>query len=284
MPEAYRERRYRSQDDLPLYYRDYGDPLSPPTPLLCLTGITRNSRDFDRLAMRFAATRRVVCPDYRGRARSAYDPNWRNYRPETYLGDIRHLLAAANLHRVVVIGTSLGGILAMALGALQPASLAAVVLNDVGPELDRSGIGRILDYIGADRPQSNWPSAIAHLKTMFPKLGLETEEDWRRLAEGTFREEKDGTLHFDWDVALARPLLADRGEAPELWRLFRALRRIPVLAVRGGVSDVLTEATLARMAQEKPDLVRVTVPGIGHTPSLDEPVSRAALDAFLARL
>lgn len=284
MPLAYRERFYRSQDDLPLYYRDYGDPLSPRTPLLCLTGLTRNSRDFERLATRFAAERRILCPDYRGRGRSAYDPDWRNYRPETYLADIRHLLAAANLHRVIAIGTSLGGALAMALGVAQPAALAAVVLNDVGPELDTRGIGRILDYIGVDRPQPDWPSAIAHLKTMFPNLGLETEEDWRRSAEGTFREGKDGLLHFDWDVALAKPLLDSRGALPELWPLFRSLRRIPVLAVRGAASDVLSEATFARMAQEKPDLVRVTVPRIGHAPSLDDAVSRAALQRFLEPL
>lgn len=284
MPPAYRERTYRSQDDLPLYYRDYGDPLSPRTPLLCLAGLTRNSHDFDRPATRFAASRRIICPDYRGRGRSVYDSDWRNYRPEVYLGDIRHLLAAANLHRVIVIGTSLGGLLAMALGAVQPAALAGVVLNDVGPELDMRGIGRIIAYIGTDRPQPDWPSAIAHLKTMFPHQGLNSDEDWRHTAEGTFREGKDGMLHFDWDVALAKPLLDSRAPLPDMWPLFRSLRRIPVLVVRGAVSDVLSEATLARMAQVMPGLAHVTIAGVGHAPSLDEAASRAALERFLAPL
>src|SRR5579883_2367118 len=140
MAASYRERHFRAQDDLELYYRDYGDPASPRLPALCLTGLTRNARDYEGLAERLSAERRVVSPDYRGRGRSQYDRDWRNYRPEVYLSDIRHLLIAANLERVVVIGTSLGGILAMALGVLQPAAVAAVVLNDVGPELGASGI------------------------------------------------------------------------------------------------------------------------------------------------
>lgn len=284
VPLLYREQRFRSQDDLALYYRDYGDPLSPKTPLLCLSGLTRNAKDFERLALRIAAERRVLSPDYRGRGRSQYDPDWRNYRPETYLNDIRHLLIAANVHRFIAVGTSLGGILAMALGTLMPKALVGVVLNDVGPEVASPGLARILDYIGADRPQPDWAHASAHLKLMFPKLGLTEEADWLRLAEGTYRAGEDGLLHFDWDTALARPIVGSRGEVPPMWPLFRSLRKLPALAVRGANSDVLSETTFEAMAREKPDLVRVTVPGVGHTPTLEEPATRAALDGFLARL
>lgn len=283
MSQAYRERVYRSQDDLKLYYRDYGDPESGRTPLLCLTGLTRNAIDYDRLATRLSVERRVLCPDYRGRGRSEYDPDWRNYRPETYLNDIRHLLIAANVQEVVVIGTSLGGILGMALGALLPAALAGVVLNDIGPEVEPTGLGRILDYIAADHPQPDWPQAIAFLKTVF-KFGLTAEDEWQRLAEGTYRRGADGQLHYDWDIAIAKPLAASRGKLPDLWPLFRSLRNQPVLAVRGALSDVLRANTLQRMAEEKPDLARITIPDIGHAPSLDEPAARAALDAFLAPL
>jgi len=284
MADSYREGRYRSQDDLDLYYRDYGDPDSPEIPLLCLTGLTRNSRDFERLALRFAAERRVISPDYRGRGRSQYDPDWRNYRPETYLNDIRHLLALLDVHKAVVIGTSLGGLLAMALGVLQPTVLAAVVLNDIGPVVVPKGLGRILDYIGVDRPERDWPSAIESLKRLFPSLSAETPEDWQRVAEGTFRKAEDGMLHFDWDVALAKPIAGSSDALPELWPLFRGLPKVPVLAVRGGVSDVLSEATFERMAAARPDLMRATVPGVGHAPSLNEPVSRQAIDALLAKL
>ncbi len=281
---AYRDGYYHAQDDLRLYYRDYGDPASPRTPLLCLSGLTRNAADFDGFARRWAAERRIICLDYRGRGRSAYDPDWRNYRAETYLNDIRHLLALLDLDKVVVVGTSLGGILGMVLGVLQPKGIAGVVLNDVGPELAPQGIERILDFIGTDRPQRDWPSAIAYLKSTFPMLSLQTEGEWKRMARGTFALREDGLLHFDWDVALVKPLRANGAKLPELWPYFRSLRRMPVLAIRGGVSDVLSEVTFDRMAAEKPDLLRVTVPAVGHAPSLDEPAARSALEDFLGSL
>ncbi len=215
---TYHERRLSAQDGLQLYYRDYGDPLSPGIPLLCLTGLTRNSQDYADLAERFAGSRRVICPDYRGRGRSAHDPNWRNYDPMTYLGDIGHILMANDIHRVIIVGTSLGGLL--------------------------------------------W---------------------WERFARATYHEGADGALHFDWDIALVEPLKRSNGEIQDLWPFFRALRNIPTLLVRGEISDVLTTDGLRRMIADKPDLIAVTVPGIGHTPSLDEPEIRDVLDDFIAR-
>src|ERR1700732_1955518 len=110
----FRERRFAAQDGLSLYYRDYGEPLSPRLPLVCLTGLTRHSADFADLAARHAGERRILCLDYRGRGRSAYDSNWRNYDPRIYVSDIAHLLAPNDVHRAGVVGTSLGGVLAMA--------------------------------------------------------------------------------------------------------------------------------------------------------------------------
>ena len=112
---GFRERWFSAQDGLRLYFRDYGSPSAPGTPMLCLGGLARNSKDFDRLARRLCQHRRVVCPDYRGRGRSSYDPQWQNYRPEVYLNDLAHLLAVCNLHRVLVCGTSMGGLLSMGL-------------------------------------------------------------------------------------------------------------------------------------------------------------------------
>lgn len=279
----YRSRFYRSQDDLALHFRDYGDPDSPRAPLLCLTGLTRNANDFERLAGRLAAERRVVCPDYRGRGRSQHDPDWRNYRPETYLNDIRHLIAALGLERIVVVGTSLGGVLAMGLAVLVPKALAGAVLNDIGPEVNATGLGRILSYISSDRPQPDWRSAARHLRELLPTLSIKTDEDWDWLARGTYREGEDGRLHFDWDVALAKPLLAHGRENGDLWPYFRALRQIPLLAIRGGASDVLTEACFDAMAAERPDMRRVTLPGVGHAPTFEEPEAREALARFLAQ-
>jgi pimeloyl-ACP methyl ester carboxylesterase len=278
---GYAERTYSAQDGLRLHYRDYGDTLSPDLPVLCLTGLTRNARDYHGIAVRLAETRRVVCPDYRGRGRSAYDPDWRNYHPRSYVGDILQLLVAADLHRVVVIGTSLGGLLAMGLAVARPTALAGVVLNDIGPVIDAAGLDRIRGYIGRDHPQDDWDGAVAFVKQTFSTVGEKSEADWRRIAEGTFRRGTDGKLHVDWDVALARRL-AQAAIVPDLWPLFRALRRIPVLALRGALSDVLTLDTFDRMQREHPALRRVTVAQVGHTPTLDEPEVRHAFDAFLA--
>lgn len=276
-----RERRFTSSDGLSLYWRDHGDVMSPTTPVLCLSGLTRNSKDFADLAERLSPWRRVVSLDYRGRGQSDYDRDWRNYQPRVYLQDIRHLLAVAGLQRAIVIGTSLGGALAMALGLLVPGALAGVVMNDIGPQLSGKGLGRILDYIGTDRPQPDWASAAAHLRAMFPDLSLTTEERWQAMAHNTYRSGADGLLHFDWDVRLAEPLRRS-SEPLDLWPMYRSLRNIPVLAVRGGISDVLSEETFARMRAEKPDLHQAVVPGCGHCPTLDEPEAVAALDGFLA--
>ena len=165
---AYHENYISAPDGLRLYVRDYGDPLSDATAVLCLGGLTRNSKDFDHVAQRLAGSRRVIALDYRGRGRSDYDPDWRNYKPETYLADIMTVLTALNVHPVVVCGTSLGGILAMGLAAVSPLAIAGAILNDVGPVVGGPGLQRILEYIGQDRPMANWDEATAEMKRLFP--------------------------------------------------------------------------------------------------------------------
>jgi pimeloyl-ACP methyl ester carboxylesterase len=225
----------------------------------------------------------VLCLDYRGRGLSARDPDWQHYEPITYINDAFHVLAAAGVHRVILVGTSLGGILSMAIAALRPTLVAAVVLNDIGPDVDRSGLKRIVDFIGTDRPQPDWEAAERFMRTALAHLPIKDDGIWRRLTRGTFREGADRLLHFDWDVNLVKPLLRNDEPERDLWALYRGLRNIPVLALRGAVSDVLGVATFDRMAAEKPDLVRVTVADAGHVPSFEEPEARAALDDFFAR-
>ena len=284
-PETgFREAWFRSQDDLPLYWRDYGDPGGRELPVLCLTGLTRNARDYHDLALRLSGRRRVLVPDYRGRGRSARDADWRNYRPETYLADVLDLLTVAGVHRVVVVGTSMGGLLAMGLAVYRPTALAGAILNDVGPEIAGDGYKRIKDYVGTDRPVADWPAAIADMQRLFPTSAQSTAEKSLRVAPGTNRRGPDGLLHFDWDVALARGLSTDSARLPDLWPLFRAFGDRPVLAIRGALSDVLTQATFERMAREKPDLMQVLVPDVGHVPALDEPEAETAIDEFLARV
>jgi len=279
---GFQPRWFRSQDDLLLYGRDYG-PAGAGLPVLCLGGLTRNSKDFHDLALRHAPRRRVLAPDYRGRGLSARDADWRNYRPETYVGDILDFLTVLGVERAVVVGTSMGGLLAMGLAALRPTLVAGVIINDIGPEVEGDGYRRILDYIATDRPQPDWPSAIAALREMFPTLAFPTPAKWQRMAEASYRRGDDGLLHYDWDPALARGLANESGQLPDLWAYYRGLGSRPALALRGMLSDVLSEVTFDRMAAEKPDLVRVEVAGAGHVPSLDEPEAEKAIDEFLAR-
>ena len=279
-----REGYYASPDGLDLFFRDWGDKLSPRTPVLCLPGLTRSSKDFSRLARHIAPARRVICPDMRGRGRSAYDPDWRHYDARIYLEDIRHLLASLGVARAVVVGTSLGGLLGMAMAVFVPTTLVGLIVNDVGPHIDQSGSKRILAHVATDRPQPDWPSAVAHLRRALPNLSLKNDADWLEFAHNTFREGTDGRLHFDWDVNLVKPLRVGHANEIDLWRLWRALRRTPVLAIRAGLSDILSEETFARMKAEKPDLRQLTIPAIGHAPTLDETAACEAIDDFLRPL
>jgi len=280
---GFREHRYTAQDGLSLYYRSYGDPLSGKTPVLCLPGLARNSKDFHRPATRWSADRWIVCPDYRGRGRSAYDPNSENYQPSIYINDLHHLVMVAGMHRAVVVGTSMGGLLACAMGAAMPGLLRGIVLNDVGPDIPADGLDRIMSYLSEDSLQPDWQTAVRSFKAMLPNLSLRTEEDWRAAAEATWREGEDGMLHFDWDIHIVDPVLKKR-PLPDLWALYRSVRHRPVLAIRGGASDVLLPETFARMAKEHPGLEQVTIEGVGHVPTLMETEAVAAIDRFLARV
>ncbi|MEQ8699250.1 MAG: alpha/beta hydrolase [Bauldia litoralis] len=279
----YTERRYTSQDGLSLYFRDYGDAASPRLPVLCLPGLTRNSKDFAAVAARLAAERRVVCPDLRGRGRSDHDPNPSNYQPATYVNDIRHLIAVCGLHGVAIIGTSLGGLLAMGLGVAAPGAIAGVVLNDVGPEITPAAAELIIDYVSNDKPQPDFDGALAATRERFAEFDAWDDAALRDVAEATYCLGEDGLWHFDWDTKLAEPLR--NGSANhDLWALFGAIRNVPVLAIRGDRSDLLPESGLEAMKREHADLETAVVAGVGHAPRLSEPEATEAIDRFLARL
>jgi len=278
----YAEKTYSSQDGLRLFYRDYGEPRSRRLPVLCLGGLTRNSHDFHELAERLSTERRVLCPDYRGRGRSQYDVDWKRYQPATYLDDIRHLLAVTGIHRAVVVGTSLGGLLTAGLAVALPCMLAAAVINDVGPDIETSGLAAIAAYMSTPLTFDDWDQAVAHMRETRPDLPADDDASWLDFARGTYRRCGDGKLRYDWDPALAKVFLGAPAP-PDMWPLFRALRRIPVLCVRGALSDILSEDTLNRMSDALPGMKSVTIDNVGHMPSLNEPACRDAIDALLAK-
>jgi pimeloyl-ACP methyl ester carboxylesterase len=279
------ERYYTSGDGLRLYYRDYDPGATGRLPVLCLAGLTRNSRDFEHVALRLQRERRVLCADLRGRGRSQHDPNWRNYHPATYLADLTLLLADAGVERCVFFGTSLGGILAMLFNATQPQRVAAAILNDIGPEVDPSGLARIAAYVGRHPTARTWADAVRIVRATyeFALPGL-SDEQWQDYARRSYTD-VDGAPHLDMDPMIGEAVRSAPGAAaPDLWPVFAALGPVPTLVLRGATSDILARATLDRMQALKPDLVRVEVPNRGHVPLLDEPEAVAAIDAFLARV
>lgn len=278
---TWQDRYFQSADGLRLHYRDY-PAAAGRVPVLCLPGLTRNCRDFETIAPHIQRARRVLCIDLRGRGLSQHDPNWQNYHPGTYVADVAGLLADAGVERVIVLGTSLGGIIAMIMAATTPNAMAGAILNDIGPEVAPEGQKRISSYVGKSAPVRNWAEAAAQSRATnglaWPDA---TDEDWLRIARRVYRE-VDGVPELDMDPMIGEAVrAAPSGAAPDLWPVFAALQPIPVLALRGATSDVLSQATFDRMAREKPDLERVTVAGRGHAPTLDEPECVGAIDAFL---
>lgn len=279
MMTKFTEHFFHAEDGLRIYYRRYGPEIGEQTPVLCLSGLTRNSKDFHRTAVRLSEKRKVLAMDYRGRGNSDRDQNPYNYIPPTYLNDIRHLLTLESIHTVIVIGTSLGGLLAMGMAVMNPKLLRGVILNDIGPELANSGRERIIEYIGTITSPPNWDAAVSELKAKFPNLSLQTDEDWRFAAKGTYRVDASGIFHPDWDVNLVKPLLK-ANTLPDLWPLFRALSGVPVLGIRGEKSDILLPDCFRRMSEAHNDFTAVTIPDTGHVPSLWEPQSIKAINDF----
>jgi pimeloyl-ACP methyl ester carboxylesterase len=285
----YESRTYDSADGLTLFYRDYRG-AAPGTPVLCIPGLTRNARDFDFIAAHLARPRRVLVADLRGRGRSAYDPEYRHYVVPVEAADMLQLLEVAGAPEIIVLGTSRGGIVAMAMAAARKGAIKAVILNDIGAEIDARGLDRIAAFVGREIPFVNWDEAAAALKrsygAMFPNV---TDARWREFAGAIYRE-TDGKIVPDYDPRLGEAMreAGNSGRAQsanvDLWPLFAALNEIPALVLRGENSDLLSAATLAKMRGAKPDLAFATVKDRGHAPFLDESEAVAAIDAFLAAI
>ena len=274
---------FDSQDGLKLFSRVYPAPAAAAPAVLCLHGLTRNGRDFEDLAARLAARYRVIVPDVRGRGLSARDPNFNNYQIPVYLADLQRLLAGLGAARLTIIGTSMGGLMGMVLAATQPALVAGLVLNDVGPEVDPAGLARIRGYVGKAPPVRDWAGAVAQVRAVYGSAwpGLD-DARWEKIARASYRLDAQGVPQPDSDPLISEPLKDTSKAAPDLWPLWGALAKVRILAIRGAHSDILSAATLARMQREKPDLAVLTVANRGHVPLLDEPECLAALDEFLA--
>lgn len=283
---AYEELSWTSRDGLSLYARDY--PASGQggrLPVICLHGLTRNSKDFEEIAPIIAGWgRRVIVPDVRGRGQSDRDPNPKNYKPPVYARDVVEMMSALNIDQAVFLGTSMGGLITMTLMAIRPKAIAAAILNDVGPAIAPEGIARILGYAGKKANIGNWDDAANYVRqtqaVAFPDFN---DEDWHRFAQRTFRQGPNGP-ELDYDPAISVPLSKPPSKlAPWIVGFFfrRLARKRPTLLVRGALSDIISGAIADRMQLQAPGMKRVDVPNVGHAPMLVEPVAVDAIDKFL---
>ena len=284
MAAHYEDRYWTSSDGLSLHYRNYPGPEdSAALPVLCMHGLTRNARDFAALAESLAPKRRVIVPEMRGRGMSDYAKVSDSYTPPTYVADVEKLLAEQGITRFIAIGTSMGGLMTMLMAHLHPGRIAAAVMNDIGPEVDAAGLGRISGYVGQGRSYPTWVHAARALAgahgAAFPDYDL---DQWLEMAKRTMVVTQNGRISYDYDMAIAEPFAKPGNAAPpNLWLAFEALRDVPMLLVRGELSDLLSADTVKQMGVRNPALQSITVPRVGHAPTLDEPPVRKAIHALL---
>ncbi len=273
-----------TSDNVRLHYRDFQGGTAETPALLCLPGLTRNARDFESLAERLSPRFRVVTPSLRGRGDSGYARDPLSYVPLTYLQDLGRLLDHAQLARVIIIGTSLGGLMGLLLDGTQRSRIAGLVLNDLGPTMEEEGLARVRAQVGRG---GNWPTWLTAARDIarrqadiYPGWKL---EQWLAHAKRLCRVSREGRIVWDYDPEIAAPFNLPNGESRlDLWSAFDGYRGRPILSIRGELSDILTARTQASMAARMPGVVAATVPRVGHAPTLDEPAARDAIEAYLA--
>lgn len=277
--------RFTSTDGLSLYARDYNSGCNGTVAVVCLAGLTRNSKDFHPLACRLARKHRVIAPDYRGRGHSDYATEWQTYQISYEMADVVSLLDHLSISRAFFVGTSRGGLISMLLASAFKNRMAGVVLNDVGPVLEPAGLARITGYVGKPVSAGSWSDLVEQFRRTNPGFDL-TDEEWLTFAQTVFAD-RGGVPVLDYDPNLAKTLPEQEtilnGPLPDLWPMFAALGGLPVCAIRGENSDLLSEATLAEMVSHLPDLKTVTIAGRGHAPFLNEPDAVAAIEVTLKR-
>ncbi len=279
-------------DGLRLHMREFGSPLDPGIPVVCLPGLSRCCSDFNRLAAALAAgaaggtRRRVVALDYRGRGASDNDSNWRNFELGVEQADIAAMLIAAEINDAIFIGTSRGGLHIMAIAAFRPNLLRGAVLNDVGPVVEPLGLLRIRRLLSDIQPPRGLEDGVDLLKRLmgnqFPAL---TNEEWEMHALATFQK-ADGSFGLKYSPMLVKAMESIDLEAPlpTLWPLYDALKNFPLLIIRGANSDILSPETFAEMARHHEVCETLVVQGQGHAPLLYDELSIEKIAGFIAKI
>jgi len=276
---------WTSSDGLRLHYRDYAGSAARP-PILCIPGLTRNARDFEGVAERLKGEWRLICVELRGRGQSDYARDAMSYTPPTYRQDMEALIAELGLQRFVLFGTSLGGLITMLLALADSRRIAGALLNDIGPVLETQGLEHIRSYVGRSQSWPTWLHAARFLcdaqRDRYPDWDMDR---WLVYAKRLCKLTPEGRIVFDYDMRIAEPFRQPGGDTGfDLWTAFAALKDVPSLIVRGGISDLLSGETALRMVAENPAMESATVPNVGHAPTLEEPEAVAAIDRLLARI
>lgn len=289
--QAFRDLSLRVRDGLTLYARHYPaiygyNATRPRRPLLCLPGLTRNSRDFHVIAQALSrhetAPRDVYTLDSRGRGNSDHDPDYRNYVLPIEVQDALDFIIANSLHGTAILGTSRGGLLTMIMAAAQPTAVGPTILNDIGPVIEAKGLGRILAYAGRMPLPGTWAEAGKLAFDMnhraFP--AIKTPAEWEDIARQWFNERK-GKPAPGYDPKIASAMSVFDGPPPPLWAHFEALTRVPILTLHGEYSDILSTDTVEEMRRRHPAFASFTVRGQGHAPMLRDAQTIAQVDEFL---
>ncbi|AJP48308.1 alpha/beta hydrolase [Rugosibacter aromaticivorans] len=266
-------------------YVEWGDAHNPRV-LICVHGLTRNGRDFDFLAQALEADYRVICPDVVGRGKSDWLANKSLYVMPQYCADMVTLLARLNVETIDWLGTSMGGLIGMALAAQPGNPIRRLVLNDVGPVVSAVSLARIGDYLGTPPRFDSIEEAEAYVRKVSAPFGPLTDTQWRHLTVHAVREAKDGKIEFVYDPGIAQAYRQGQqlsgGKDVELWPLFDAIT-CPTLLLRGEQSDLLTPQTAQAMTQRGPHAQLIEIPGVGHAPVLMDDAQIAPVRDFLLR-
>jgi pimeloyl-ACP methyl ester carboxylesterase len=246
-------------------YTEWGDAASPRV-LVCVHGLSRTGRDFDDLARALSDQYRVVCPDLVGRGGSDWLADPQHYVPPQYVSDMVTLIARLNVEEVHWFGTSLGGLIGMALAALPKTPVTRLILNDVGPVIKGAALARIGEYLGMAPVFDSFEKAHAYIKAISASFGLKTEEQWQTLTRTTLRPEGSGfKMHYDPAISVPFKAANANGADVSAWPYYDAVR-CPTLVVRGAQSDLLDHATLEEMSRRGPQAKIVEIPEVGHAP------------------
>jgi len=248
-------------------YLERGSPDNPRV-LVCVHGLTRCARDFDFLAQDLSNDYRVVCPDVPGRGDSDWLRNPMDYATPMYLNAMVALIARLGVESVHWVGTSMGGLIGMALASLEQSPITRLVLNDVGPVITAASLDRIAAYVGTAPRFPSIDAAEQYVRTVAAPFGPHSDAQWRFLTENVVRADGEGGYRMHYDPAIAVPFNADRdGKDIDLWGIYDAIG-CPTLLLRGENSDLLTRETAEEMAARGPRAKLVEIEGVGHAPTL----------------